>query len=57
MSSTVIGRLVAFGVGVGVGSLASYVVLLDELKKSTATILGANSALAKRVEAVEKAKA
>ena len=49
-----LGRVVACAVGVGVGSVASYVVLVDELKKSTSTILSAHASLAARVAALEK---
>lgn len=53
-ASALFGRAFAFGVGVGVGSLGAYAFILDELKKSTKTILAANGALEKRLSAVEK---
>ena len=56
MVSTFLGRLMAFGVGVGVGSMGSYYFILEELRSSTAAILGANKALAARVAKVEGAK-
>ena len=55
MVSTLLGRLMAFGVGVGVGSAGSYYFILEELKSSTAAILAANKALAARVGKVESA--
>ena len=39
MASAVLGRALAFGVGLGVGSLGAYKFILDELRNSTKTIL------------------
>ena len=50
MASAVLGRALAFGVGLGVGSLGAYKFILDELRNSTKTILAANGALEKRLE-------
>ena len=55
MASAVLGRALAFGVGLGVGSLGAYKFILDELRNSTKTILAANGALEKRLAAVERA--
>ena len=55
MASAVLGRALAFGVGLGVGSLGTYKFILDELRNSTKTILAANGALEKRLAAVERA--
>ena len=52
MASAVLGRALAFGVGLGVGSLGAYKFILDELRNSTKTILAANGALEKRLAAV-----
>ena len=54
MASAVLGRALAFGVGLGVGSLGAYKFILDELRNSTKTILAANGALEKRLPAVER---
>ena len=54
MASAVLGRALAFGVGLGVGSLGAYKFILDELRNSTKTILAANGALEKRLAAVEQ---
>ncbi|KAJ1459131.1 hypothetical protein M885DRAFT_561336 [Pelagophyceae sp. CCMP2097] len=48
-------RLGAAAVGFGVGTVASYKFIFDEVKSSTATILAANAHLAARVDALEKA--
>ena len=55
MASAVLGRALAFGVGLGVGSLGAYKFILDELRNSTKTILAATGALEKRLAAVERA--